>query len=206
MVPIMSFNDHDSYHDVFFVQNDSESVTNRFYCQMPSRVIMTRFNCTGRLTNRFYRMTDAVAAATIVFAFLNDQLISYRQSSTRISAALAKATVMRITGTPSLRHSLPAPTFLSHVNLGLSGAFQIYQKWQITHAAWRGEGGRGVDGVKGCSCPVDGPGRRRSGVRRGRASAGPGQLRATIESLNMASTAGKPFPAIYFGIANMKCV
>ena len=113
MVPIMSFNDHDSYHDDFFVQNDSESVTNRFYCQMPSRVIMTRFNCTGRLTNRFYRMTDAVAAATIVFAFVNDQLISYRQSSTRISAALAKATVMRITGT----RSLPAPTYLLHVNL-----------------------------------------------------------------------------------------
>ena len=37
----------------------------------------------------------------------------FRQSSTRISAALAKATVMRITGTPSL----PAPTFLSHINL-----------------------------------------------------------------------------------------
>ena len=37
----------------------------------------------------------------------------FRESSTRISAALAKATVMRITGTPSL----PAPTFLSHINL-----------------------------------------------------------------------------------------
>ena len=38
----------------------------------------------------------------------------------------------------------------------------------------------GVDGVKGCSCPVDGPGRRPSGARRGRASAGPGQFRARL--------------------------
>ena len=37
----------------------------------------------------------------------------FRQISTRISAALAKATVIHITGAPSL----PAPTFLSHVNL-----------------------------------------------------------------------------------------
>ena len=38
----------------------------------------------------------------------------FRQASTRISAALAKATVMRLTGpiTRVLRHSLPLPTFL----------------------------------------------------------------------------------------------
>ena len=40
----------------------------------------------------------------------------FPQSSTRISAALAKATVMSITGTPSL----PAPAYLSHVNFKLA--------------------------------------------------------------------------------------
>ena len=64
---------------------------------------------------------------------------------------------------------------------GLRGAFQINRKWLRTqHSEGRG---MGVDGVKGCSCPVDGPGRRRSGLsgaRRGRASAGPGQFRARL--------------------------
>ena len=82
---------------------------------------------------------------------------------------------------------------------GFCGVANIYRLFNVNKTKWRPKGRfpnqpkmanyarsiargerMGVDGVKGCSSPVDGPGRRRSGARRGRASAGPGQFRARL--------------------------